>query len=76
MVDFNNCPRCKSDEIGHGYSMFPKTFDAQCYADGCGATAVADSEAECAKKWNSGLWDFRPIGWDEMGSPCRWETQK
>lgn len=71
-----NCPRCGSDEIGYGFSFPPFQGEVCCYADGCEVITRADTEADAIHLWNSGVWHYRPIEWDDNGNPCEFERKE
>ena len=72
--DVKHCPRCGSDEIGHGYSWPPMSGNVCCYSDGCEAITVADTEHEAIALWNDGVWHHRPIAWDDFGTVTEYES--
>ena len=69
MAEPNNCPRCGSDEISHGYSFPPRRGNVECHADGCGVLTVADDEDKAIELWNGGRWTHAIVDHDEMGIP-------
>lgn len=71
-----NCPRCGSDAIGYGFSSPTRQGDVCCYADGCEAITISETEGEAIKLWNSGVWHYRPIEWDDFGNPCEFEWKE
>ena len=67
MPEVPSCPRCGGDSIAHGYSFPPAQGTVECHSDGCGAIAVADTEAEAISMWSAGRWNYRIADYDEDG---------